>query len=262
MRAFRAIGRAYLFAARHKEAQPAGQQRELVGDQCEQRLLPLLGDLVERIDDDELRTVGWCHTSEGFREKSLEDVINVGRDEGGVDLLDLLLKRRLEALERVAEHRREALEQRNGRRLLLVIMPEVEHTDRIREGILHEMECGGNTPAKVPCGGAVKDAAEQLGGEHALAGAAAAHVPEELRRLRVIEPRDYLCKGPLASAVHVSRLLLVPQRAVVVRDEFAAQGSRQCEARMPCPVVPLAVVLRREAGLRERALCHGRVEHY
>ena len=124
------------------------------------------------------------------------------------------------------------------------------------------MECGGNTPAKVPCGGAVEDAVEQLGRENALARATAAHEPEELRRVRVIKPCEHLRKGPLASAVHVSRLLLVPQRAVVVRDEFAAQGSRQCEARMPCPVVPLAVVLRREAGLRERALCHGRVEHY
>ena len=135
MHAFRATGRAYLLAARHKEAQPARQPRELLDDQREQRLLPLLGDLVERIDQHEVRTVGWCHTSEGFREKSLEDVTNVGRDEGGVDLIGLLHEGRLEALERVAEHRSEALEERDGRRLLLVIMPEGEHTDRVRERI-------------------------------------------------------------------------------------------------------------------------------
>ena len=111
------------------------------------------------------------------------------------------------------------------------------------------MECGGNTPAKVPCGGAVEDAVEQLGRENTLARATAAHVPEELRRVRVIKPCEHLRKGPLASAVHVSRLLLVPQRREVVRDELLAGGQR--EARVPHPVICLAGVPRRKFGLLE-----------
>eukprot|EP00900_Chrysochromulina_parva_P017081 jgi/Chrpa1/25374/Chrysochromulina_OHIO_Genome00006637-RA len=110
-----------LLTRRHEELEPRRQPRELAGDDCKQWLLRLLGQLVERVEDDEQRPLGHLHLRDEQRrlEERLEELRGVvHRFPWHTRGLKLLLVAR----EPMREHSGQAAEQRAGRRLRRVVV--------------------------------------------------------------------------------------------------------------------------------------------